>query len=49
MFTEIVIYKQEAKSYIGRSGLKLVDGKYRENWNPDWQGDPNDPLRWKEW
>ncbi len=22
---------------------------YKENWNPDWKGDPNDENRWKGW
>lgn len=27
----------------------IEEKRYRENWNPDWQGDPDDPLRWKGW
>lgn len=46
---EILKKNEESKSYKSRGGLKLVDGKYRENWSPDWQGDPDDPLRWKGW
>ncbi len=22
---------------------------YKENWDPDWKGDPDDELRWKGW
>lgn len=22
---------------------------YKENWNPDWKGDPDDPNRWNGW
>lgn len=22
---------------------------YREDWSPDWKGDPDDELRWKGW
>lgn len=22
---------------------------YRENWSPDWKGDPDDPNRWNGW
>jgi len=23
--------------------------RYKEDWNPDWKGDPDDPQRWKGW
>lgn len=23
--------------------------KHKEDWNPDWKGDPNDPNRWNGW
>lgn len=29
--------------------FKYDKPSYKEDWNPDWKGDPDDPLRWKGW
>lgn len=35
--------------YVLRKKIDNKEAQYQETFNPDWKGDPNDPLRWKGW
>ena len=40
---------EELKKALHKTDVSSSVPSYRENWNPDWKGDPDDPNRWNGW
>ena len=40
---------KELKKALHKTDVSDSAPSYKEDWNPDWKGDPDDELRWKGW
>lgn len=46
----LLILQTATDSYeLPLNSIKTPIETHKENWNPDWDGDPDDPNRWKGW
>ncbi len=44
-----VLYNLSEENILKANKKYKSKKEYKEDWNPDWKGDPNDELRWKGW